>query len=51
MQRSRLHRHSITSSALPCNVKGTVMPGVRTVRHEPRGRQKTAAQSLSLGSL
>ena len=40
------------SSALACNVKGTVMPGV----HGPCGTnraaaRKTAAQSLSLGSL
>ena len=40
MQRSKLHRYSITSSALACNVKGMVMLGVRTLRHEPRGRPK-----------
>jgi hypothetical protein len=40
MQRSKLHRYSIASSALVCNVKGTVMPGVRTLRHEPCGRPK-----------
>jgi hypothetical protein len=40
MQRSKLRRYSIASSALACNVKGTVMPGVRTLRHEPHGRPK-----------
>jgi hypothetical protein len=51
MHRSKLQSYSITSSALACNVKGTMMPGVRTLRREPCGRPKTAAQLLSLGSL
>jgi hypothetical protein len=37
---SAWQRHSIALRALACNVKRTVMPGVRTLRHEPRGRPK-----------
>jgi hypothetical protein len=51
MQRSRLHRYSITSLALACIVKSAVMPGVPTLRHEPRGRPKNGRAVLSLGSL
>jgi hypothetical protein len=30
--------YSISSLARACNVKGTVVPGARTLRHAPRGR-------------
>jgi hypothetical protein len=51
MQRSKLHRYSITSSALACNVKGTVMLASRPCGTNRAAAPKTAAQSLSLGSL
>jgi hypothetical protein len=47
MQRSRLHRYSIASSALACNVKGTVKPDVRTSRPPEDGRAVAVTRQVA----